>query len=61
MGLYLVPPETASSQPTPRVSCRCCPAGISRSTRGRRYPSDMTDAQRAVIEPLLTAPGWLAG
>ena len=24
------------------VACRCCPGGISRSHRTRRYPSDMT-------------------
>ena len=61
MGLYLVSPESASSQPTLRVPCRCCSGGISRSRRGRCYPSDMTDAEWAVIEPLLPAPGWLAG
>jgi len=33
----------------------------SRSTRARRYPSDMTDAEWAVIEPLLPAPGWTRG
>ena len=55
MGLYRVSPETASCQP-----CRCCPGGTSRSSRGRRYPSDMTGAEWAVIEPLLPAPGWLA-
>ena len=43
------------------VACRCCPGGISRSTRPRRYPSDMTDAEWAVCEPLLPAPAWLAG
>ena len=31
------------------------------SSRSRRYPSDTTDAQWALIEPLLPAPGWLAG
>jgi len=61
MGLYRVQPVSAS----PRrllagVPCRCCPAG-SRSPRARRYPSDMTDAEWAVIEPLLPAPGWMAG
>jgi transposase len=61
MGLYLVPPETASSQPIPRVPCRCCTGGLSRSARGRRYPSDMTGAEWAVIEPVLPAPGWLSG
>jgi transposase len=51
-------------QPAPvpaQVACRCCPGGISRSTRPRRYPSDMTGAEWAVCEPLLPAPAWLAG
>jgi hypothetical protein len=26
-----------------------------------RYPSDMTDTERAVCEPALPAPAWLAG
>jgi transposase len=43
------------------VACRCCPGGASRSTRARRYPSDMTEAEWAVCEPLLPAPAWLAG
>ena len=43
------------------VACRCCPGGVSRSTRPRRYPSDMGDAEWAVCEPSLPAPGWLAG
>jgi transposase len=43
------------------VACRCCRGGISRSTRARRYPSDMTDAEWAVCEPVLPAPAWLAG
>ena len=43
------------------VACRCCPGGNSRSTRARRYPSDMTGAEWAVCEPLLPAPAWLAG
>ena len=43
------------------VACRCCPGGISRSTRARCYPSDMTGAEWAVCEPLLPAPAWLAG
>ena len=29
--------------------------------RGRRYPSDTTDAQWAAIDPLLPDPAWLAG
>ena len=51
-------------QPVPApaaVACRCCPGGISRGTRPRRYPSDMTEAEWAVCEPLLPAPAWLAG
>ena len=51
-------------QPVPgpaAVACRCCPGGISRSIRSRRYPSDMTDAEWAVCEPLLPPPAWLAG
>ena len=43
------------------VMCRCCPGGTARSTRARRYPSDMTDAEWAVCEPSLPAPAWLAG
>ena len=50
-----------SAQATAGVACRCCPGGISRSTRGRVYPSDMSDAEWAVIEPLLPAPGWRLG
>ena len=51
-------------QPVPAagaVACRCCPGGISRSTRARRYPSDMTGAEWALCEPMLPAPAWLAG
>src|SRR4051794_41971790 len=29
--------------------------------RGRRYPSDVTDAQWALLDPLLPDPAWLAG
>jgi hypothetical protein len=43
------------------LACRCCPGGLSRSSRIRRYPSDMTEAEWAVCEPLLPAPAWLAG
>jgi transposase len=41
--------------------CLCCPGGVSRSGRGRRYPSDMSETEWAVCEPLLPAPAWLAG
>jgi hypothetical protein len=57
MALCLVPPGHAPSDPGTAIACRCCPAG-SRSTLARRYPSDMTDAEWAVIEPLLPAPRW---
>jgi transposase len=43
------------------VACRCCPGGNPRSRRARRYPSDMSEAEWAVCEPLLPAPAWLAG
>jgi len=51
-------------QPAPAagaVACRCCPGGLSRSTRARRYPSDMTEAEWALCEPMLPSPAWLAG
>jgi transposase len=50
----------AGSRPLP-AACRCCPGGISRSRRRRRYPSDTSDAEWAVCEPLLPHPAWLAG
>ena len=43
------------------VRCRCCPGGISRSTRVPRYPSDMSDAEWAVTEPTLPEPAWKQG
>ena len=45
----------------PAVACRCCPGGISRSTRVPWYPSDMSDAEWAVIEPTLPGPAWKQG
>jgi transposase len=62
MTLYLV--ESATDSPAPRrdeTPCRCCPGGVSRSRRTPRYPSDMTDAEWAVIEPVLPTPAWQAG
>jgi hypothetical protein len=53
--------SSQAAQAGPVVPCRCCPGGVGRSTRGRWYPSDMTDAEWAVIEPLLPAQGWMAG
>lgn len=46
MALYLVPSDNASSRPGAAVACRRCPAG-SPSTQDRRYPSDMSDGERA--------------
>lgn len=62
MSLYLVGSSTASpAPPSSEPRCRCCPGGVSRSRRVPRYPSDMSDAEWAVIEPVLPAPAWLAG
>lgn len=45
-----------------RVCCRLALFHLGRSAcRVRRYPSDTTDAQWAVIDPLLPDPAWLAG
>jgi hypothetical protein len=63
--LYRVAPASVQSAaadqaPLP-VACRCCPGGASRSRRRRCYPSDMSDREWAVCEPLLPHPVWLAG
>src|SRR5256884_9754372 len=55
------PSGSAQPQGTPAVPCRCCPGGISRSTRAPRYPSDMSDAEWAVTEPTLPVPAWKQG
>jgi transposase len=45
-----------------RACCRFAPFHQDTSVRrARRYPSDTTDAQWSVIDPLLPAPAWLAG
>lgn len=62
MPFYLAADRDVQPAPVPGVvACRCCPGGISRSTRARRYPSDMTGAEWVVCEPLLPAPAWLGG
>ena len=62
MPFYPACDEHVQPAPVPSaVACRCCPGGSSRSSRVRRYPSDMSDAEWAVCEPLLPAPAWLAG
>jgi transposase len=43
------------------VGCRCCPDGVSRSSRVPCYPSDMSDAEWAVTEPTLPGPAWKQG
>ena len=59
MSLYRAP--GCAVQDEPAVACRCCPGGLTRSTRRRPYPSDMTAAEWAVFEPVLPPPAWLAG
>jgi transposase len=53
--------SAAAADQLAAVACRCCPGGVSRSQRQPRYPSDMTDAEWAVCEPVLPPPAWLAG
>ncbi len=58
LSCRILPVDAAPDQ----ACCRLAPfhqtEGISRA---RRYPSDTTDAQWAVIDPLLPDPAWLAG
>lgn len=56
-------PSWPSSSITHARGRRCCLLATTHapSYRSQRYPSDTTDAQWALIEPLLPAPGWLAG
>jgi transposase len=65
VSLYRATPAAvqsgAAGPALPPVACRCCPGGASRSVRRRCYPSDMSDAEWAVCEPLLPHPAWLAG
>lgn len=54
---------TTDAPTTAEVAC-CRLAPFHRdttTTRSRRYPSDTTDAQWALIDPLLPDPDWLAG
>lgn len=56
-------PSCPSSSTVPAGGRSCCLLATTHqsSRRSRRYPSDMTDAQWKLIEPLLPTPGWLAG
>jgi len=58
---YPVPDHDVQPAVSGVVACRCCPGGVSRSRRPRRYPSDMSEVEWAICEPLLPAPAWLAG
>ncbi|UQX04700.1 IS5 family transposase [Streptomyces sp. RerS4] len=53
--------ESASATP----SCDCLAHRFGNAAdhgmRGRRYPTDMSDAEWAVVRPLLPVPGWLRG
>jgi transposase len=54
---------TLPTPAAPEVAC-CRLAPFHRdqgARRARRYPSDTTDAQWAVLDPLLPDPAWLAG
>jgi transposase len=44
-----------------RACCRLEPFHRRRGRRVRRYPSDTTDAQWAILDRLLPDPAWLAG
>lgn len=51
----------ADSQAAKAVACPCYPGGVSHSRRQRRYPSDMSDSEWPVCEPMLPHPAWQAG
>lgn len=55
--------RAGSSPLTPACDCLAHRFGnaTDNGTRERRYPTDMTDAQWAVVRPLLPVPGWLDG
>jgi transposase len=52
-----------SSSVTPGCDCLAHRFGNAAGNgfRRRRYPSDMTDAEWAVVRPLLPVPGWMWG
>ncbi|MFD1275900.1 transposase [Streptomyces kaempferi] len=60
--LYALGP-VGSSSVTPSCDCLAHRFGkaADNGTRERRYPTDMTDAEWAVVRPLLPVPGWLQG
>lgn len=53
---------TVSGDAAPEATCcRLAPFHTGSTPRARRYPSDTTDAQWALLDPLLPDPAWLAG
>lgn len=58
-----VPLIAASNSPARSCDCLAHVYGnaADRPQRVRRYPSDMTDAEWAVVRELLPVPGWLEG
>lgn len=56
-----LPEATTTDAPDASRCCRLAPFHAHRPQRVRRYPTDLTDAQWAVIEPLLPDPRFLAG
>lgn len=53
---------TVSADAAPEVACcRLAPFHARTTPRARRYPSDTTDAQWALLDPVLPDPAWLAG
>lgn len=51
--MSLNPVAPGAGEPARRPSCSCGCA-----TRPRRYPTDLTDAQWAILQPLLPPPAW---
>jgi transposase len=47
--------------PPEGACCRLAPFHAHTTPRARRYPSDTTDAQWALLDPLLPDPAWLTG
>lgn len=53
---------TPPSAAAPEVACcRLAPFHHGQATRARHYPSDTTNAQWALLDPLLSDPAWLTG
>ena len=62
MPFYPAADHDVQPAPAPaRWRAAAARAGSPAAPGARRYPSDMTEAEWAVCEPLLPAPAWLAG